>query len=191
MFYTPVYQESCLDFPEDVEQYKPGGSHPLAIGQIVGGGRFQIVHKLGSGGMATAWLVRNLVSDATDGSGLFCLKVVRADHSPMCAEDAAEVAIPKALAAANAELRKHLLVATESFIEVGPNGSHLCTISDVGGPSLSSMHECPGRVIGNRRLRGEHSRNVARQVTEFVCGMHSAGYAHGGACCDSIWQTRG
>jgi serine/threonine-protein kinase SRPK3 len=191
MFSKPVYEESCLDFPEDVEQYKPGGFHPLAVGQVVGGSRFRIVHKLGSGGIATVWLVRNLASGASNSSRLLCLKVVRADHSPMCAEDAAEVAIPKALAAANPELRKHLLVATESFIEVGPNGSHLCTISDVGGPSLSSMHECPGRVIGNRRLRGEYSRNVARQLTEFVCGMHSAGYAHGGACCDSIWETRG
>jgi serine/threonine-protein kinase SRPK3 len=182
---THVYEESGLDFPEDLEQYKPGGFHPLALKQIVGGGRFQIVHKLGSGAMGTVWLVRDLASGATDGSRLFCLKVVQADRSPMCAEDAAEVAIPKALAASSAELRERLLVAIESFLEVGPNGSHLCTISAVAGPSLSSMHECPGRVIGNRRLRAEYSRKIARQVAGFVQGMHSMGYAHGGVCCST------
>jgi serine/threonine-protein kinase SRPK3 len=179
---TQVYEESCC---EDLEQYKPGGFHPLALKQIVGGGRFQIVHKLGSGSIGSAWLVRDLESGSDNSSRLVCLKVIRADHSPRCGQDAAEIAVPRALAAASAGLRKRLLVPTESFFEFGPNGTHLCTISDVGGPSISSIHDCPGRTMGNRRLRAEFSRKIARQVAGFVHGMHSMGYAHGGMYCSS------
>jgi serine/threonine-protein kinase SRPK3 len=181
----PVYEESCLDRVEDIEGYQPGGFHPIAPAHVIGGDRYRIVHKLGAGGISTAWLARDLTArDDTDSAvgRLVCLKVLRADQSPSRCEDAADVTIPKAVASLNAAIRNRLLIADECFIEHGPNGSHLCVASEVAGPNLASIFNCPGRVIGNRRLRAEHSRKVARQVTEFVHEMHSAGYAHGGQC---------
>jgi serine/threonine-protein kinase SRPK3 len=82
MDYCAVYRDMVLDFAEDVEQYKLGGFHPLMINQLVGDGRFEIVHKLGSGGIATVWLARDLhfsLQASTIGP-LVCLKVFRADH---------------------------------------------------------------------------------------------------------------
>jgi serine/threonine-protein kinase SRPK3 len=181
----PVYEESCLDGVEDIERYQTGGFHPIAPAHVIGGDRYRIVHKLGAGGISTVWLARDLTARDDKDSALgrlVCLKVLRADQSPTHCEDAADVAIPKAVASLNPAIHNRLLIADKCFIERGPNGSHLCVASDVAGPNLASIFECPGRVIGNRRLRAEYSRRVAKQVTEFVHEMHSAGYAHGGQC---------
>lgn len=39
-----------IDHVEEIENYQPGGLHPLQIGDELDGGKFTIVHKLGYGG---------------------------------------------------------------------------------------------------------------------------------------------
>jgi len=52
----PTYIEPYgLEGIEDVEEYKPGGLHPVEMFDILDS-RFEVYHKLGSGGIATAWL---------------------------------------------------------------------------------------------------------------------------------------
>src|SRR5690349_2939382 len=43
---------------EKLERYRPGGYHPVTIGEQLGG-RYSIVHKLGFGGYSTIWLARD------------------------------------------------------------------------------------------------------------------------------------
>lgn len=53
-----VYQPP---FPaEHVDQYRPGGYHPISIGQCVG--VYRIWHKLGHGEHATVWLAEQLAT---------------------------------------------------------------------------------------------------------------------------------
>ncbi|OBZ66636.1 Serine/threonine-protein kinase SRPK [Grifola frondosa] len=75
--------------------------------------------------------------------------------------------------------RENFLVIRDHFSHEGPNGSHLCLISQFAGPSVFSMLECPGRVSGSRRLRGDLARRVAKQVANSVDLLHSAGIIHG------------
>ncbi|RYP34465.1 hypothetical protein DL766_002986 [Monosporascus sp. MC13-8B] len=44
-----------MDGIEDLEDYPPGGLTPLDLGDSLTN-RFQIIYKLGFGGMATVWL---------------------------------------------------------------------------------------------------------------------------------------
>jgi serine/threonine-protein kinase SRPK3 len=44
---------------EDVYMYRPGGYHPVNLGDVVGH-KFKIIHKLGNGGFALVWLARHL-----------------------------------------------------------------------------------------------------------------------------------
>lgn len=44
---------------EDLEDYRPGGYHPVSIGDDFSSGRYVIVRKLGWGHFSTVWLARD------------------------------------------------------------------------------------------------------------------------------------
>lgn len=46
---------------EDLEDYRPGGYHPVHIGDEFKDGRYVIVRKLGWGHFSTVWLARDNV----------------------------------------------------------------------------------------------------------------------------------
>lgn len=52
----------CLYPVQDAEplyRYKLGGYHPVHIGDLIGNGRYEIVHKLGWGAYSTVWAARD------------------------------------------------------------------------------------------------------------------------------------
>jgi serine/threonine-protein kinase SRPK3 len=44
---------------ENLEEYVPGGFHPISVGDTFCDGRYTVVHKLGFGGYSTIWLARD------------------------------------------------------------------------------------------------------------------------------------
>lgn len=52
------FRPSSSDYVEDVELYRPGGFHPVHLGDTLSDGRYWIIHKLGFGGFSTVWLAR-------------------------------------------------------------------------------------------------------------------------------------
>ena len=68
---------------EALTRYKPGGYHPLHIGDTLNGGRYTIRHKLGWSGYGTSWLAfdkRSVVNGTLtlDGGGLTVISKLRA-----------------------------------------------------------------------------------------------------------------
>jgi hypothetical protein len=61
---------------EDLEMYRPGGFHPVHLGDYYAGKRYRIVHKLGAGGFSTVWLARDEIKNAW-----IALKITAADES--------------------------------------------------------------------------------------------------------------
>ena len=45
---------------EALEMYRPGGYHPVTIGDELHNGRYRILHCLGHGSFSTVWLALNL-----------------------------------------------------------------------------------------------------------------------------------
>jgi len=44
---------------ENFLDYRPGGYHPVALGETLKDGRYKIHHKLGHGGFSTVWVARD------------------------------------------------------------------------------------------------------------------------------------
>lgn len=61
---------------EDLENYTPGGFHPVHLGDVYDG-QYRVVHKLGFGGFSTVWLARDFSA-----SRWVALKIVAARESP-------------------------------------------------------------------------------------------------------------
>jgi len=67
---------------ERLDDYGPGGQHPIHLGDILGPGHrgpYRVVHKLGNGGHANVWLCRDVT--AADSLQYIALKVLVSDAS--------------------------------------------------------------------------------------------------------------
>ena len=121
------YRRLCLDESgyEDVDRYRPGGFHPVDIGDKIA--QYTVLHKLGSGGFATVWLVE---SSEDNRPGYYALKVLCADASGTKANE------QKVLGHLGLHDHPNVVKLLDSFDITGPNGVHTCLVLPVCGPSL-------------------------------------------------------
>ncbi|KAG6877202.1 hypothetical protein C0993_009495, partial [Termitomyces sp. T159_Od127] len=136
---------SRLDVIEDIEEYHPGGYHPISVGDEFDQGRFRILHKLGFGGSSTVWLARDQREGKHHGS-IVTLKAMRADvSSSQSPSGIPDLAIPQKLRASlpPSESVDFQTVIHHFFVQ-GPNGSHLFLIFHLTGPNIIAMSDSPG-----------------------------------------------
>jgi hypothetical protein len=72
--HRPLYEH--IDDVERLDYYRPGGYHPIHIGDRFQQNRYRIVHKLGYGSYSTIWLAR----DEQHMAKYVAIKVGTADH---------------------------------------------------------------------------------------------------------------
>ena len=190
--YTMQYKFSGLDPIEDIESYRPGGLYPVSIGDVFANGRYKVLHKLGCGGSSTVWLARDQRPQSLASETLVALRILSAKKSSKPKDEIPDLAIPLKLdalaSASHSTARYNLLPIKDHFMEEGPNGTHLCTVSQFAGPSVFSMSYPEFRSAGSKRLRGDLARKVAKQVATVVEFMHSAGIVHGGSSDSHLCQ---
>lgn len=56
-----IYHPSNLlfDYHENIYGYRPGGWHPVSLGDNFHDGRYTVHHKLGYGDSSTVWLAKH------------------------------------------------------------------------------------------------------------------------------------
>ncbi len=121
--YFPFELGEC----EELENYEPGGFHPVHLGDVYDS-RYRVVHKLGFGGYSTVWLVRD-----THANRWAALKMVVAREPPMYEARSTIAGHPSI-----AESRLFAMAEGKFWID-GPNGRHLCLLFPVLGPDLSKL----------------------------------------------------
>ena len=55
-YYSPP---SSLDGVEHARDYRPGGFHPILLGDTLKKGQYRVIRKLGNGSFSTVWLAVN------------------------------------------------------------------------------------------------------------------------------------
>lgn len=166
------YKPSSFDDVEDIEDYIPGGLHPTHIGDTIID-RYKVLHKLGYGGFSTVWLAND-----TQSHRIVALKILRAEESKILTE--LEILEKLENGPSDQPGKIHIASLLSKFNFDGPNGHHLCLVSEVPGSSITTINNCPGKQAGNNRLRADISRKVARQIVEALSFIHSQGLCHGG-----------
>ncbi|KAF1963757.1 kinase-like protein [Byssothecium circinans] len=160
-----LYRQPRMDDVENVEAYKPGGYHPIDIGDKIGTGnqQYQVVHKLGYGGFSTVWLVHPL----GETSSYFALKVLRADVVHVN-----ELEVLQHLKAAAGPGHPNVVVLHDPFKVSGPNGEHHCLVFPVLGPSLY-------RTAVLKALPSPVRHRICEQLSSALAFLHSHGICHG------------
>ncbi|KAI0471384.1 kinase-like domain-containing protein [Xylaria cf. heliscus] len=154
---------------EDFSRYNKGGFHPIHIDDVLDD-RFEVLHKLGSGGFGTVWLCRDRLLEKWR-----AVKVMAADHSSESAE-AKTFELLKENSSLEELDRNHIAVPLGSFWINGPNGRHLCFVLPVYGCTVSRWRDGLHNVDpGTAKL----SKKICQQLAEGLSFLHRQGLCHG------------
>ncbi|KAF8855453.1 kinase-like protein, partial [Acephala macrosclerotiorum] len=174
------YYYQTSDNIEDIENYRMGGYHPVALRDTLNG-HYNVLHKLGYGGFSTVWLAQD-----TDKSKYVAIKVIMAEASEeaMKVEETGMGKVGSELA----HFGDFVNFPTERFWIDGPNGLHLAVVSPLAGPSLAQLVDATqfGGAEEEYTLGGSMAQRLALQITQAVSFFHNAGIGHGDLTCNNI-----
>ncbi|OTA95225.1 hypothetical protein M434DRAFT_69758, partial [Hypoxylon sp. CO27-5] len=141
---------------EEIELYVLGGYHPVHIGDVLDG-KYEVAHKLGSGGFATVWLCLDTVLHRWK-----AVKILAAEHS---SESCPEIKFKEILGDS-----KFVATPERHFWIDGPNGRHLALVLPVLGPSISKTRDLVSDIAGIRK--------ICYQLAESLHYLHSKNICH-------------
>ncbi|CVL11854.1 related to dis1-suppressing protein kinase dsk1 [Fusarium proliferatum] len=117
---------------EWIEDYRPGGFHPVHLGDLFNDGQFKVIRKLGEGAYSTVWLAHDLRN-----SRYVALKILISKNTE---ETSHELHVLYHLAkVAPQDGMRHVTQLLTDFEHKGPNGIHKCLVFEPMGPSVNSM----------------------------------------------------
>jgi serine/threonine protein kinase len=134
---------------EWAEKYRPGGFHPVNLGDTIDNGRFKLIRKLGNGSSSTVWLAvrqryrpfeitqRQNLREPLNPPQYVAVKILDAGASAACDE----IAILEHLSSVAGEQPdyQHITRLLEHFELQGPNGSHRCLVFEVMSMTAASL----------------------------------------------------
>ncbi|KDR80219.1 hypothetical protein GALMADRAFT_116853 [Galerina marginata CBS 339.88] len=149
--------------------YRPGGFHPVHLGDKFQDKRYTVVNKLGYGSYSTVWLVRDEIQNI-----YASLKILSADASEE--SSGTELDVLRRSTTGSGSGKRFVLQFLDSFFHKGPNGTHLCVVTEVSGPSLS-MYLCTLDSFDCLPL--ESAQALIPQLAQGVEYLHSCNIVHG------------
>lgn len=145
------YHSSEEDYTDDgdegIESYRPGGYHPVSLGDLYNNERYLVVEKLGWGHFSTVWMCKDNRSKASD-TGYVALKIQKsASHYREAAFDEIELLTCISNAMTSEVVRgefepgfDHCVVQLlDHFEHSGPHGRHVCMVFEMLGENLLSV----------------------------------------------------
>ena len=172
---TGCYGEERYEDMENYLEYEPGGFHPINLNDVLGQGRYRIIHKSSAMGQCIAWIAQDTLQKK-----LVALKMWKANDTHLGTQESTIInhlrktfplelghgAIPEIL---------------DEFHEHGPMGSHLCQAMPLLGTRFEVFDDLlPTGKSGFLRLRPEKARKAMQSLTKTLSHIHHAGVVHNG-----------
>lgn len=157
---------------EEVEKpfrYRPGGYHPISIGDRLYG-RYDIVHKLGFGTYSTTWLARDMNVEK-----YVAIKIAIAD-ADMQESKLLDTLALSALSNEGKSGEALIPRLLDTFLLDGPNGRHRCLVTEPGMMTLAEAKD----ASYTRLFRMPVAKAIAAQVIQAVASLHRRGVVHAG-----------
>jgi hypothetical protein len=177
-----IDDESDDDASEDEEEgedgYRPGGYHPVNIGDRFNNNRYIVVEKLGWGHFSTVWMCYDRKKSTPDDPFFVAMKVQKsANHYRDAALDEVELLrnVSDAIVSSraikeygNSSYDPHIINLYDHFEHVGPHGKHVCMVFEMLGENLL-------KIIKKYDYRGipiDIVKNFTRQICRALDFMH-------------------
>lgn len=163
-WYVPVTQA------EPMFDYRPGGFHPVAIGDKLHN-RYQIVDKLGYGGYSTIWLARDMQRQQYVSIKIGTSRSISI-HGELDAIQKLQMSQIQAFVPLLRELEKYpvpdvLPTIIDQFTLNGPNGTHACYAAI---PMLGDLRNLCEEMSG---LPLRNFRHVCAKLALCVAHIHA------------------
>lgn len=188
--------DSGSDYTDDEHEgeagYKPGGYHPVKVGEVYNQ-RYVVIKKLGWGHFSTVWMVKDrkviATGDSLQKNQFFALKVQKsAEHYTDAAMDEVELldcaASERKQSEASVgldaddpdgtsakeivERAKHVAALHDSFFHTGPNGRHMCMVFSLLGCNLLGLI----KAFNYRGIPVPVVKNVVRGICKGLDFLH-------------------
>ncbi|PSN59103.1 kinase-like protein [Corynespora cassiicola Philippines] len=161
---------TCQIDAEPLYRYGAGGYHPIHLGDILGDGRYEVIHKLGWGASSTVWAARDRESNQN-----VAVKVnIAATNSAI-----RELQLLREIATddTRGHSPSYLIQWLDDFEINGPNGKHVCIVTELLGPSIADLFDMHG--IKDCRLPAKWAKNTAKQLLTALNHLHRKEIGHG------------
>ncbi|KAI1977099.1 hypothetical protein LOZ53_002123 [Ophidiomyces ophidiicola] len=164
------HPSNLLHTQEWIARYKPGGYHPVSLGDCLNDSRYTIYHKLGWGGYSTVWLARD-----NRLRRWVSIKIITADSSQKSKElENLEILAKKSQSGL---LKNYIVEVFDHFFHKGPNGNHLCIVFELLGPTISTVLQ--DYSDGGDRLDEDTILKLTKQLLIALAFIHKSGLVHG------------
>ncbi|RAL01818.1 kinase-like protein [Aspergillus ibericus CBS 121593] len=157
--------ERIYDVVEPVEEYRPGGYHPVHLRDLFHQ-RYEVIGKLAFGQYSTVWLAK----DQHRGLQQVVLKISKAEAS----KDNRELSFLLTLSESGMDHpgKGHVIELLDHFYHTGPNGTHLCLVFPVMISDGQAM-----TISGNSHEAG-YIQAISRQLLLGLDFLHQSGIVH-------------
>lgn len=169
---------------ERIADYCPGGHHPVHLGDVFHE-RYKVINKLGAGAYSIVWIVEDLHS------GRFAsLKIVRASALATSHERDVIRHLKRSQEGTyrNSPGREFVMEILDDFLLHGPNGVHLCIVTELLGPPIQQdpwvwEELFPGHI---EEFPAIHAKKLCVQVARGLAYLHQCNIVHGDLNCGNM-----
>ncbi|GKT50820.1 serine/threonine-protein kinase SSN3 [Colletotrichum spaethianum] len=172
---APTYDEQrfkTITSPcEWVEDYHPGGYHPVHIGDVFKNGQYKVIRKLGEGSYSTVWLASDLRYNQYIALKILVSEISRFTADLRILRHIAEVALREA--------SQHVTRLLGDFEHLGPNGIHKVLVLEPMGASVNNMVEELPQFKPRRQEMIVAIRLIWQRSLQALEFLHDNGVSHG------------